>query len=39
MKCEEINIRDPYVLVYNDTYYMYGTRGKNAFMYTRARTC
>lgn len=31
MKCEEINIRDPYVLVYNDTYYMYGTRGKNAF--------
>ena len=31
MLCEDINIRDPYILVYNDTYYMYGTRGKNAF--------
>lgn len=31
MKCEEINIRDPFVLVYDNIYYMYGTRGKNAF--------
>lgn len=31
MKCEDINIRDPYILVYGNTYYMYGTRGKNAF--------
>ena len=26
MKREEINIRDPYVLVYNGRYYLYGTR-------------
>ena len=31
MKCNDINIRDPFVLVYNDTYYMYGTRGETAF--------
>ena len=31
MNCENINIRDPYVLVYGDTYYMYGTRGETAF--------
>lgn len=29
MKNNEINIRDPFVLVYNDKYYMYGTRAKN----------
>jgi GH43 family beta-xylosidase len=27
LKREDINIRDPYVLVHNDLYYMYGTRG------------
>ncbi len=26
-----INIRDPYILIYQDTYYMYGTRGETAF--------
>ena len=26
MKKEEINIRDPYVLVHDNKYYMYGTR-------------
>ncbi len=26
MKCDEINIRDPFVLVEDGTYYMYGTR-------------
>lgn len=29
MKNNEINIRDPFVLVYNNRYYMYGTRAKN----------
>ena len=28
MKCNEINIRDPYVVVKDGKYYMYGTRGK-----------
>ena len=27
MKREEINIRDPFVLVYDGKYYLYGTRG------------
>lgn len=27
MKCSDINIRDPFVLNENGTYYMYGTRG------------
>lgn len=31
MNCDEINIRDPFILVYEDTYYMYGTRGETAF--------
>ena len=31
MKCNEINIRDPFVLVDNDKYYLYGTRGKTAW--------
>ena len=26
MKCSDINIRDPYVLLHNSVYYMYGTR-------------
>ena len=29
MENREINIRDPFVLVYNDKYYMYGTRADN----------
>lgn len=29
MKKSDINIRDPFILVDNDTYYMYGTRAKN----------
>lgn len=29
MKNRKINIRDPFVLVYNDKYYMYGTRADN----------
>lgn len=29
MKCSDINIRDPYVLVENGRYYMYGTRAKD----------
>lgn len=29
MKKSDINIRDPFVLVEDDTYYMYGTRAKN----------
>ena len=29
MKCSDINIRDPFILFENGTYYMYGTRGKN----------
>lgn len=31
MKIENINIRDPYILVYQDSYYMYGTRSETAF--------
>lgn len=31
MRIEEINIRDPFVLVYNSTYYMYGTRGETCW--------
>ncbi|MCR5229319.1 MAG: glycoside hydrolase family 43 protein [Solobacterium sp.] len=31
MKCIDINIRDPYVLVCNGVYYMYGTRGESTF--------
>lgn len=27
MRTEEINIRDPFVLLHGDTYYLYGTRG------------
>ncbi|MBQ9211643.1 MAG: family 43 glycosylhydrolase [Clostridia bacterium] len=27
MRTEEINIRDPFVLLWEDTYYLYGTRG------------
>ncbi len=29
MKSKEIHIRDPFILVHNGTYYMYGTRAKN----------
>ena len=29
MKNKDIHIRDPFVLIYNDKYYMYGTRGAN----------
>ena len=31
MKLNDINIRDPFVLLYNDKYYMYGTRGQTAW--------
>ena len=31
MKLNEINIRDPYVLVYDGRYYMYGTRGNECW--------
>lgn len=31
MKKQEINIRDPFVLVYDNKYYMYGTRSETAF--------
>lgn len=30
--CEQINIRDPFVLVYQGKYYLYGTRGETAFV-------
>ena len=29
MKCSDINIRDPFVIYEDGTYYMYGTRGKD----------
>lgn len=29
MKCSEINIRDPFIVLENGTYYMYGTRAAN----------
>lgn len=31
MKADEINIRDPFILVENQAYYMYGTRGETAW--------
>ena len=31
MKTEEIKLRDPYVLLYNNRYYLYGTRSETAF--------
>lgn len=31
MKTEEIRVRDPYVLVHEDHYYLYGTRSETAF--------
>ena len=31
MKMKEINIRDPYILVHENTYYMYGTRAKTCW--------
>ncbi|MCD8131151.1 MAG: glycoside hydrolase family 43 protein [Lachnospiraceae bacterium] len=31
MKTDEINIRDPFVLLHNGKYYMYGTRGKECW--------
>lgn len=31
MKNSEINIRDPYVLVYDNKYYLYGTRGNTCW--------
>ncbi len=31
MKREEINIRDPYVLLYEGTYYLYGTRSESCW--------
>lgn len=31
MDLKQINIRDPFILVYDGTYYMYGTRGETAF--------
>ena len=32
MKCNEINIRDPYILVHDGKYYLYGTRSETAFV-------
>lgn len=32
MKVEDINIRDPFVLVYKGKYYLYGTRSESAFV-------
>ena len=31
MKFNEIHIRDPFILPHEGTYYLYGTRGKNAW--------
>ena len=35
MKKEQINIRDPFVLFENGTYYLYGTRAENFGCYTK----
>ena len=32
MKTEDIRLRDPYVLVYDNRYYLYGTRSETAFI-------
>ena len=31
MKLNDIHIRDPFIVYYNDKYYMYGTRGKGCW--------
>ncbi len=31
MKTSEINIRDPYIMVHQDRYYMYGTRSETCW--------
>ena len=31
LTCQDINIRDPFVLYEDGTYYMYGTRGSEAW--------
>ena len=31
MRTDEINIRDPFVLLHDDTYYLYGTRGSTCW--------
>ena len=31
MTFSDINIRDPFILLYEDKYYMYGTRGSEAW--------
>ena len=36
MKCSEINIRDPFVLVYEGKYYMYGTVGADTWNHEKS---
>ena len=31
MQTDQINIRDPFVLAYQGTYYLYGTRGETCW--------
>jgi len=31
MTINQVNIRDPYILLYNDRYYMYGTRSETCW--------
>ena len=35
MKSEQINIRDPFILFENDTYYLYGTRAESFGIHTK----
>ena len=39
MKRQEINIRDPYVLVHNGMYYLYGTRSETAWSAAEGFDC
>lgn len=39
MKSEEINIRDPFVLAENGTYYLYGTRAETCWMAATGFDC
>lgn len=39
MRNEAINIRDPFVMVYEGTYYMYGTRGATCWMAATGFDC
>ncbi|MBD3948591.1 hypothetical protein I4Q36_08570 [Tuanshanicoccus lijuaniae] len=39
MKRESVNIRDPYIVVYNQMYYLYGTRSETTWSEANGFDC